>query len=307
MDWQRKRSLDSDQHPFLPRRQSIYAQTPVESRIAPEPDVPLSDYVRGSRDDICVAPWLLMGPLPAPREPVAPIVPAEPLKKCLVDFSAFSFSAPRYHDDEESRPPSSASSASGSASGRSDCSTPMTTPERDFKPLPRRSPSWPSSHPASYPLQKERPTFRASSPASSSSDSDDEYQDDDHFRAPKRKATSAPRKPAAKRPHTPVRAPSSAASSSGIVHPPLPTQPNMRGRWSCPYEDCTHETSAFGDLQRHLESLAHTPDKRHRCGACGCTFTRVDALKRHQQRRPERCKTVVRGQIKAQTRKPKAT
>ena len=166
MDWDRKRSLDSDQHPFLPRRQSIYAQTPVESRAAPEPDVPLGDYVRGSRDDICIAPWLIMGPPPAPRSPA-------PLKKCLVDFSEFTFSPlstpPRRDDDDYNSPPPSSTSSgfgSGSNSVRSECNTPMTTPERDYKPLPRRSTSPPGSPLASRP--KFRAPSRAPSPASSS-------------------------------------------------------------------------------------------------------------------------------------------
>ncbi|KZV68186.1 hypothetical protein PENSPDRAFT_736081 [Peniophora sp. CONT] len=300
-DWQRKRSLDSDQHPFLPRRQSIYAQTPVESRVVFQPDVPLGDYVRGSRDDMCIAPSLLMGPPLPPREtrPVVPTTPAQPpLKQCMIDFSAFTFSptAPRYHDDDdESHPPSSASSGSGSDSGRSECSTPMTTPERNFKPLPRRSTSPSTSY-----KPHQRPARRAVSPASSSSsDSGDEYQDNDFFRAPKRKATSAPRKAAAKRVRQTIPDPSPAPSSSEIVHPPLPTQPNVRGRWSCPYADCTHETGAFGDLQRHLESLSHTPTKRYKCEMCKATFTRTDALKRHVGKRPQQCNMTARGLVKA--------
>ncbi|VDB86655.1 unnamed protein product [Peniophora sp. CBMAI 1063] len=307
MDWERKHSLDSDQHPFLPRRQSIYAQTPNVNRVAPEPDVPLGDYVRSSRDDICIAPWLVMGPPSAPRPASKEVKPptqtaaaASTLKKCLVDFSQFTFtpsSASRHHeDDDSSPPPSSPSSSSSTGSGRSECSTPMTTPERDFKPLPRRSTSPPDAGTTSH----HRKAYRAVSPTFTDSDSGDEYEDDDYVRAPKRKAKSATRKAAPKRRRAPVpvAAPSPSPNSSDVVHPPLPTQPNARGRWPCPYNDCLHETGAFGDLQRHLESLAHTPEKRHRCGTCHTTFTREDALKRHVQKRPERCRMIARGLIK---------
>ncbi|KAF5310832.1 hypothetical protein D9619_007832 [Psilocybe cf. subviscida] len=44
-------------------------------------------------------------------------------------------------------------------------------------------------------------------------------------------------------------------------------------------------TRATGDMRRHMESLAHKPKKDHICKypKCGGSFTRKDALKRHQQ------------------------
>ncbi|KAF9268523.1 hypothetical protein L218DRAFT_514720 [Marasmius fiardii PR-910] len=49
----------------------------------------------------------------------------------------------------------------------------------------------------------------------------------------------------------------------------------------CPFGGCGKTLTALGDLQRHVESLTHTPMKEQRCLTCLKSFTRIDAVKRH--------------------------
>jgi hypothetical protein len=215
------------------------------------------------------------------------------------------------------------SDSDSDADNASDDDSWLPLAERNYACLPRRAQSTPPTSPDTSPHKTHR---GLSSPAPSNTSSGDEYAAP---RALKRKArdgkgTSQPRARAVKRARSsasasfedaPFAGPASAtpgrpasptpagsvppaAAAFAAAHPdqpPLPVVPNARGRWSCPHVGCAHETGAFGDLLRHLESLTHRPDKRHRCPMCECTFTRVDALKRHQLKRPERCKLIARG------------
>ncbi|KAF9238555.1 hypothetical protein BU15DRAFT_22331, partial [Melanogaster broomeanus] len=48
----------------------------------------------------------------------------------------------------------------------------------------------------------------------------------------------------------------------------------------CDLDGCTHICSSAGDLQRHQQSLRHRAPS-YPCLACGKSYTRQDALKRH--------------------------
>jgi len=50
--------------------------------------------------------------------------------------------------------------------------------------------------------------------------------------------------------------------------------------YRCAHSYCSQVTGSLGDMDRHLQSLAHTPPK-HQCKDCMTTFTRPDALRRH--------------------------
>ncbi|KAI0322549.1 hypothetical protein OF83DRAFT_1080136 [Amylostereum chailletii] len=205
---------------------------------------------------------------------------------------------------QQSPTPSLTSSSSRSCSPSSYANTPLITAGRSLDPV-ARSPS-----PASEDFDEE---------------SDDEYVERRVSKSSKRTAQTSAKKTSKRSKTRHVSEPLIAQSSAGPLdepssshsvepssstsprpsataailigshHPPLPAAANSRGRWECPYPDCIHDTGAIGDLIRHLESLAHQPEKKHRCKVCQCTFTRVDALKRHQMRRPERCQRIAKG------------
>ncbi|KAF8553905.1 hypothetical protein OG21DRAFT_1387837, partial [Imleria badia] len=48
----------------------------------------------------------------------------------------------------------------------------------------------------------------------------------------------------------------------------------------CILDGCTQVCASAGDLQRHQQSLRHRAPS-HCCLACGKSYTRPDALKRH--------------------------
>lgn len=81
-------------------------------------------------------------------------------------------------------------------------------------------------------------------------------------------------------------------------HPPaFPIYKNGKvAGWPCPYKDCVkHRPSLMSerkaDLVRHLETRQHRIDAgeedstEYRCEKCDKTFTRGDALKRHERER----------------------
>ncbi|KAI9248311.1 KOX 5 protein, partial [Phascolomyces articulosus] len=45
---------------------------------------------------------------------------------------------------------------------------------------------------------------------------------------------------------------------------------------------CSKTFSRARDLQRHIRSV-HTGHKMNKCEICGCSFTRMDSLLRHQR------------------------
>lgn len=259
-------------------------------------------YIRGECDNVCIAPWQVMSNLGLPGagyfEPPSEgsMMPASPRVR-LDHSSAFTDATP---------PPSPSPSISTPALGH--CSG---SDESDASPITPPDANAERQFPTRYSRSGSRQTSSIDPPAVESSEDEHDDDDDDEFipqasthkihRSSARKAVIV-KKPYV-RPSTPPQAaftplPSTDADGDSPMdlsnHPSLPDAPNSRGRWTCPYEGCTHDTGALGDLIRHLESLAHQPEKKYHCGTCGCTFTRVDALKRHQMKRPERCRQLAR-------------
>ncbi|KAI0034578.1 hypothetical protein K488DRAFT_83873 [Vararia minispora EC-137] len=338
--WERQQNIDSNAHPFLPRKLSIYAETSAHARVRQTGldipyggGIPIERYTRSSMDHLGVTPMLTVNN-PGPLLPPAggDESPSDALPRFGVDFSAFTFGKHRTvlaRSANETRSTArlveDVSITSDSEGEDDDDDTWLPVSQRTLTRLQSTpptstevSPAKPR-HPASSPaFPKRRLVSRLSSPSPSDDSSGDEYGAP---RAPKRKRRSAPNRPAKQArsaPRTPSHIPSATSTSASAPLstsasappaalafqlanpdcPPLPAVPNARGRWPCPHADCAHETGAFGDLLRHLESLAHQPEKKHRCGTCGCTFTRVDALKRHRLKRPGRCKQIGRAQSK---------
>ncbi|KAG9316125.1 hypothetical protein JVU11DRAFT_3802 [Chiua virens] len=65
--------------------------------------------------------------------------------------------------------------------------------------------------------------------------------------------------------------------------PPVPkisVPPKPAKVFPCHLNNCIHVCASAGDLQRHQQSLRHRPPS-HTCLACGKSYTRSDALKRH--------------------------
>ncbi|KAL0579616.1 hypothetical protein V5O48_002388 [Marasmius crinis-equi] len=56
-----------------------------------------------------------------------------------------------------------------------------------------------------------------------------------------------------------------------------------KNRLRCPFQ-CSHVLYNPGDIDRHRESLAHTPKKGFTCLACLHSYTRKDPLKRHHDK-----------------------
>jgi hypothetical protein len=76
-------------------------------------------------------------------------------------------------------------------------------------------------------------------------------------------------------------------ASPGIASPRLLPQPNivpalpkLPKTFPCLIDGCTQVCASAGDLQRHQLSLRHRAPS-HSCLACGKSYTRSDALKRH--------------------------
>ncbi|KAJ8076683.1 hypothetical protein PM082_001106 [Marasmius tenuissimus] len=57
------------------------------------------------------------------------------------------------------------------------------------------------------------------------------------------------------------------------------------GRYRCTFR-CNHVLFNTGDIDRHKESLVHTPKKAFTCLACLHSYTRKDPLKRHHDNQP---------------------
>ncbi|KIJ14423.1 hypothetical protein PAXINDRAFT_116119 [Paxillus involutus ATCC 200175] len=57
------------------------------------------------------------------------------------------------------------------------------------------------------------------------------------------------------------------------------SKPDLK-TYPCFLDGCTHVCASLGDLQRHQLSLRHCAPS-YPCLACGKSYTRQDALKRH--------------------------
>ncbi|KAG8212937.1 hypothetical protein J3R82DRAFT_11295 [Butyriboletus roseoflavus] len=79
-----------------------------------------------------------------------------------------------------------------------------------------------------------------------------------------------------------VRIASPCTSSPGVLPQPdtNPVPPRPSKVFPCLLEGCTQVCASAGDLQRHQQSLRHSVPS-HACLACGKSYTRSDALKRH--------------------------
>ncbi|KAK0434215.1 hypothetical protein EV421DRAFT_2023118 [Armillaria borealis] len=56
------------------------------------------------------------------------------------------------------------------------------------------------------------------------------------------------------------------------------------GKYRCAFASCRQTFKNKADFERHAKTLSHQPDKIYLCAGCDMTFTRYDALRRHQKK-----------------------
>lgn len=77
-----------------------------------------------------------------------------------------------------------------------------------------------------------------------------------------------------------VRIASPCTTSPPAFQPHSSASPKPPKLFPCTMDGCNHICASAGDLQRHQQSLRHR-SPAHACLACGKSYTRPDALKRH--------------------------
>lgn len=163
-------------------------------------------------------------------------------------------------------------------------------PQKVIAPIPKRKHQLENAVSSSSTSATIEPTAMLSSPLRSSS-SHNIAKPDKPNASKKRKTTRVPPK-ATKRAKKNTVEDSSTSEATGqdpVFGPRnifLPVICGKTLKYPCPYKNCAQECKFPGDLRRHLKCRDHSRPSEI-CPKCGAAYTREDALKRHNKKKPD--------------------